>query len=93
MNKAKDLLILPAGRAGGEDDASDSGLLFLPSLWSEVKHKWMPETKEEDRKKQNTDTSGRLSAERMKRRGHRKRKKNVPLVLLTVFLGETPLSL
>lgn len=60
--EGSDTLILPAGRAGGEDDASDSAWLFLPSLWTEVKHRWMSGTKE-DRKRQNTDTGGWLSGE------------------------------
>lgn len=33
-------------------------LLFLPSLWTEVKHRWMQGTKEKDRKRQNADTDG-----------------------------------
>lgn len=53
-------LILPAGHAGGEDDASDSAWLFLPSLWAEVKHRWMSGTKEDRRGKIQTPAAGCL---------------------------------
>lgn len=58
MTRTERWLSLPAGHAGGKDDASDSA---LPSFWVEVKQGWMQGTKDKD-KEQKRDKMQRAGA-------------------------------